>query len=337
MSEYIKSSKHAAHFLAPAATASLMALALPVGAQQPGGTLQEVQVTGSAQTDYKPETLSSPKFTQPLVDTPQTISVIRREVMQEQAATTLQEALRNTPGITLLLGENGHTNTKDNVFMRGFDASGSIFTDGVRDVGGGARSTFNVEQIEVIKGASGSEYGRGVASGSINMATKVPFAGDVGEVRASLGSADQKRATADVNRQINANTALRLNVLAQDGGVPGRDYVRNKSTGLAPSLALGLGTPTRVFGDASIVRNDNRPDGGVPTIGLPGYYNAALAAAGVRTQTRGPVNSGNYYGALDDFHKSGQDQFTVRVEHDLARGSRCATPRAWGATRWINW
>jgi len=336
-SSHIRSSKHAAsrlfthhqrtsggaaHAVASAATASLVALALPVAAQQQASTtLQEVQATGSAETGYKPETLSSPKFTQPLVDTPQTVSVIRREVIQEQAATTLQEALRNTPGITLLLGEGGNTNSKDNIFMRGFDSSGSVFTDGVRDLGGGARSTFNVEQIEVIKGASGSEYGRGVASGSINMSTKVPFAGVLNEARVSLGSADQKRATADMNRPINETTALRLNALVQDGGVPGRDYVRNKSTGLAPSIALGLGTATRVFGDAAIVRNDNRPDGGVPTIGLPGYYNAALDGAGLSTQSRGPVNRANYYGALDDFHKSEQDQFTVRVEHDLAQGN----------------
>jgi len=314
--------------IASSATATWMALvALPIQVQaqpspaQPSRTLPAVQVTDTAEAQYKPEALSSPKFTQPLVDTPQTVSVIRREVIQEQAATTLQEALRNTPGVTLLLGEGGNTNSKDNIFMRGFDTSGSVFTDGVRDVGGGARSTYNVEQIEVVKGASGSEYGRGVASGSVNMATKVPFAGDLSEARVSLGSADQKRATADINRQVNDTTALRLNAQIQDSGVPGRDFVRNKNTGLAPSLALGLGTPTRVFADANILRHNNRPDGGVPTLGLPGYYNAALAGAGVGTQSRGPVNSANYYGAMDDFHKSEQDQFTVRVEHDLSAGN----------------
>jgi len=306
------------HVATSVAAAAVMAMALPLQAQT---TLPTVQVTETAEAAYKPEALSSPKFTQPLVDTPQTVSVIRREVIQEQAATTLQEALRNTPGITLLLGEGGNTNSKDNIFMRGFDTSGSVFTDGVRDVGGGARSTYNVEQIEVVKGASGSEYGRGVASGSVNMATKVPFAGNLNEARLSLGSADQKRATADVNRQINDSTAVRLNAQVQDSGVPGRDFVRNKNTGLAPSLAFGLGTPTRIFADANILRHDNRPDGGVPTIGMPGYYNAALAGAGVSTQSRGPVNSSNYYGAMDDFHKSEQDQFTVRLEHDLSAGN----------------
>jgi len=281
-------------------------------------TLQPVQVTGQG---YKPEEMASPKFTAPIADTPQTISVIRREIIEEQNATTLQEVLRNTPGVTLLLGENGNSNAKDNISMRGFDTTGSIFTDGVRDLGGGARSTFNVEQVEVIKGASGSEYGRSEASGSINMATKVPFIGELAQTRLSYGTADQKRATVDFNQTLGDTAALRLNAMAQNSGVPGRDYVRNRSTGIAPSLGLGLGTSTRLFADALLVRNNNRPDGGVPTAGLPGYYNAALANSGVPNllpPPRGGVNPNNFYGHRDDYSKSDQEQLTVRVEHDLS-------------------
>jgi len=282
-------------------------------------TLSPVQVQGD--NGYKPEQVASPKFTQPVVDTPQTVSVIRREIIEEQNATTLQEALRNTPGITLLLGEGGNSNSNDNVFMRGFDTSGAIFTDGVRDLGGGARSTFNIEQVEVIKGASGSEYGRSEASGSINMATKVPFLGELANTRLSLGTANQKRATVDLNRAVGETTALRLNVLAQDSDVPGRDYVRNRSLGIAPSLGLGLGTSTRFFADALLVHNDNRPDGGVPTAGLPGFVGGAAwegVSPSIEDLGRGGVRPSNYYGHKDDFSKSDQAQLTLRLEHDFS-------------------
>jgi len=281
-------------------------------------TLSPVQVTGQG---YKPEEMASPKFTAPIADTPQTISVIRKEIIEEQNATSLQEVLRNTPGITLLLGEGGNSNTKDNVFMRGFDTTGSIFTDGVRDLGGGTRSTFNVEQVEVIKGASGSEYGRSEASGSINMATKVPFIGDLAQTRLSYGTADQKRATVDFNQTLNDTSALRLNAMVMNSGVPGRDYVRNRSTGIAPSLGLGLGTSTRLFADALLVRNNNRPDGGVPTAGLPGFMGGNAWAGAISTVEevgRGGVNPSNYYGHVDDYSKSDQEQLTVRIEHDLS-------------------
>src|SRR3546814_1746452 len=75
----------------------------------------------------------SPKFTQPLVDTTQTIQVIGSDLFNEQGATTLTEALRNSPGVgTFYVGENGNTTTGDAVYMRGFDTSGSIFVDGIR-------------------------------------------------------------------------------------------------------------------------------------------------------------------------------------------------------------
>ena len=306
--------------------ATVLALGLPAHAQTTPATsheltLKEVHVKSAREGGYKPQALSSPKFTQPLVDTPQTITVIPQEVMAEQNATTLQEALSNTPGVTLLLGEGGNSNAKDSIFMRGFDTSGSIFADGVRSLGSSVRDTFNVEQIEVIKGASGSEYGRGAPSGSVNMATKTPFADTLTQGRVSGGSADRKRATIDLNRQINDTTAFRLNAMGQNSGAPGRDFVRNKGIGVAPSIAFGLGTPTRITADLQLLRYDNRPDGGVPTVGLPGYLNALLANAGIDVGHIPGVDPSNFYGSLSDYSRTDLDQATVRIEHDLAAGT----------------
>ena len=107
----------------------------------------------------------------------------------------------------------------------------------------------------------------------------------------------------------------------QDTGVAGRDFVKNKRWGIAPSLAFGLNTPTRVFLDYLYVKQDNVPDGGVPTIGLPGYTNPDPLALGARRRTflnfAPPVDSSNFYGTSSDFDKIKSDMFTARVEHDF--------------------
>ncbi len=117
--------------------------------------------------------VSSPKFTAPLVDTPQTVNIIPREVFNQQGAASLADVLSNTPGITFLAGEGGHVSGANSMVMRGFDATGSIFIDGVRDSGNYGRDIYNLEQVEVVKGAAG-DNGRGTAAGYINLSTKSP-------------------------------------------------------------------------------------------------------------------------------------------------------------------
>ncbi len=342
---YIKSRKHAAPRAASAwtgaaAAATLVAIAAPAGAQNApapapsntaaAATLREVRVEGVTES-FKADTVSSPKFTQPLLDTPQTITVIKKEVLQEQGATTLTEALRNTPGITFQMGENGNTSTGDAVFLRGFDTSGSIFVDGARDVGTVTRDMFNVEQVEVVKGPASADIGRTAPTGYINLVSKVPQASNFFSGSVSLGSADAKRATADLNRVLNAEgtTALRLNVMTQDSGVPGRDYVKNKGWAFAPSIAFGLNTPTRVILQYQHVEQRNRPDGGIPTVGLQGYYLAQLAARG----GNGPQpDTRNYYGWLSDHDNVDGDMLTARVEHDFDGGVKLRNLTRWGRT-----
>ena len=117
---------------------------------------------------------SSPKFTQPLRDIPQTITVVPSAVIQAQGATTLRDVLRNVTGISIQAGEGG-VPAGDNLSIRGFSARTDFFVDGVRDSGGYTRDPFNVEQVEIVKGPSSSYAGRGSTGGSINLATKTPF------------------------------------------------------------------------------------------------------------------------------------------------------------------
>ena len=236
----------------------------------------------------KVDRVSSPKFTQDLLDTPQTIAVVSKEVLQQQGATTLSQALRNTPGVTFLLGENGNTATGDSIFMRGFDTQGSIFIDGIRDLGTVSRDTFNTEQVEIAKGPAGPDYGRGAASGYVNLASKVPTAEQL-QRAARPATAPPTTAASPATSTIafeGSGTALRLNVMGQDGEVDGRDFIERKGWAVAPSLAFGLEGDTRSYFYLLHTEQDNIPDGGVHDarprrLLQPGVRSPAAPNAGV--------------------------------------------------------
>src|SRR5688572_7929143 len=298
-------------------------------------TMSKISVEATeAEETPKVDRVSSPKFTQPLLDTPQTIAVVSKEVLKQQGATTLSQALRNTPGVTFLLGENGNTATGDSIFMRGFDTQGSIFIDGIRDLGTVTRDTFNTEQVEIAKGPAGPDYGRGAASGYVNMASKVPTPESFTGGSASYGTASNARITGDINHRFEGSgTALRLNVMGQDGDVDGRDFIERKGWAVAPSLAFGLETDTRSYFYLLHTEQDNVPDGGVTTIGLDGFYNRDLdpnpppanppPANPPLAPPRAPglvpalADRENYYGYRGDFEQTSGTMFTARFEHDF--------------------
>jgi len=329
---FISSRKHAAvppsrlgaphaHALAlaalslPGAALAQSAAAPAAAASQPAAaTLPTVKVQAAREGEYKVDTVSSPKFTQPLLDTPQTITVITKELAQQQGATTLTEALRNTPGVsTFYVGENGSTSTGDAVFMRGYDASSSIFVDGVRDLGSISRDLFNLEQIEVEKGPAGTDNGRGSPSGSINLVSKRAERGNFAGGALTLGNEHQRRLTIDVNRSLDDTMAARVSLVGQMNAQPGREQVESNRWGVAPSFSAGLGTATRTTLNYLHVEQDNVPDGGVSTIGLPGYTNPDPNLAQGK-----PVNPRNFYGTVHDYDDVSLDMGTLIVEHDLA-------------------
>ena len=115
---------------------------------------------------------SAAQFTEALKDTPQSMAVVPQFVMKEQAVSTLRDSLRNVPGISLAAGEAGAQG--DNLTIRGFTARNDIFLDGIRDFGSYYRDSFNYEQVEVLEGPAGIEFGRGSTGGVINQESKVP-------------------------------------------------------------------------------------------------------------------------------------------------------------------
>jgi catecholate siderophore receptor len=288
-------------------------------AQEPK-TMSKISVAAETEEGIKAERVSSPKFTQPLLDVPQTITVVSAQVLQQQGATSLSQALRNTPGVTFLLGENGNTATGDSIFMRGFDTQGSIFIDGIRDLGTVTRDTFNTQQVEIAKGPAGPDYGRSAASGYVNLASKVPVMDSFSAGTASYGTASNARLTGDLNHAFEGTgSAFRLNVMGQDGDVDGRDFIERQGWAVAPSLAFGLEGDTRAYFYLLHTEQDNTPDGGLPTIGLEGFYNAAFDTGGAQAGDRpARVDRENFYGLASDFEEIKGTMFTARFEHDFS-------------------
>ncbi|KLD74392.1 catecholate siderophore receptor Fiu, partial [Xanthomonas hyacinthi DSM 19077] len=237
--------------------------------------------------------------------------------------------LRNSPGVgTFYVGENGSTTTGDAIYMRGFDSSSSIFVDGVRDLGSISRDIFNIEQIEVEKGPAGTDNGRSAPTGAINLVTKQANLTDAVSGTLSGGSDNQRRVTADWNRALGASSALRLNVMGQDSDALGRDHVNNKRWGLASSLAFGLGSDTRYYLDLLYVKQENLPDGGVPSIGLPGYTSPDPARPWLSTAPR--VDSENFYGTRYDHDDVTAKMATFRFEHDFSDAVKLTNTARWG-------
>lgn len=292
--------------------------------------LNTVKIEADAiDTGYKAESVNSPKFTQPLRDTPQTIQVITSQVFTQQGATTLTEALRNSAGVgTFYAGENGNTATGDAIYMRGFDTSSSLFVDGIRDLGSISRDLFNIEQVEVVKGPAGTDNGRSAPTGAINLSSKQAYLEDAISGTATTGVDNQNRVTADINQTLGQGSAVRVNLLWQDADVAGRDHVNNKRVGIAPSLGFGLDGSTRAYLNLLYVEQDNVPDGFVPTIGIAHWE----PQPGLEQLVGKPVDPENFYGMRGDHDDVTATMATFRVEHDLADNVTLTNSLRWGKT-----
>lgn len=320
--------------LNPATAAIMMAFAVPGAAlaQVTEQALPEVEVTSTTSKTEGFRTESTPSVTRtetPLRDIPQFVNIVPQELIRSQGAKSLPDALRNVPGITYAAAEGG-TQANQVFYMRGFSAGGDLFIDGIRDIGEYNRDLFNIESVEVLKGPSALMFGRGSTGGLINQTTKAPSLVPLKEVGVSLGSNGEKRATADLNLPIGEHSAFRLNVLGEDSETY-RDTVDNRQVGVAPSLKLGIGTPTEVTLSYMYLKTDSQTDYGQPAL----WLSANPPTVPVPGQFWGmpPVDLDKYYGfANHDFTEWESNVATLRIDH---RFSDSLSLR--NTTRWANY
>ena len=256
-------------------------------------SLQEVTITGV-------RSLLHEKLADDPQDTPQSLTLVSERLMQAQAATRLEDALKNVPGITLNAGEGAARG--DTVNLRGFSAFNDFFLDGVRDAAIYTRDSFNLQAVEVVKGPSAVLFGRGSTGGAINQVTKAPMLTPLQSVTANLGTNDLYRATTDLNVPVGAATAFRLNGMAESSQAAERDEVRNRRWGVAPSLAFGLGED-----DTLVLAYLHQQEHNVPDPGIP-FVNGRPA----------PVPRDAYFGLASDRVATRDDIGTARCKHDFS-------------------
>jgi catecholate siderophore receptor len=255
---------------------------------------------------------ASPKAVRPLRDTPQTVTVISAQVMQQQNLLSLQDALSTVPGITFGAGEGG-SGYGDSINLRGYSANNDITLDNVRSSAQYSRSDlFNYQSVEVTNGASSVTNGSGSVGGNINLVTKRPQDHDQAIVQGGVGTANYYRGTADINEHISDTVAFRLNAMAHHNDVPGRQVEKNDRWGIAPSVTVGMGTPTRLT-----LMYYHQEDRNIPQYGLP--YFANQAATNGYTGALPGVDRSAYYGFKNfDTQHINSNQITSILEHDFS-------------------
>jgi catecholate siderophore receptor len=219
---------------------TLAAGAAPLDLVLQGGVHDSITV--EAPSGYAiPSTSSATKTSTPLRDVPQSVTIITRQLMQDQLMTSIGDVVRYVPGVSLHQGENN----RDQVILRGNSSSADFFVDGVRDDVQYYRDLYNLDRVEALKGPNAMIFGRGGGGGVINRVTKEAGFGSLREVDLQGGSYDNKRFTADFDQPLNDKLALRVNGLEEKSG-SFRNFVDLDRTGIAPTLTYLPGDDTKV-------------------------------------------------------------------------------------------
>jgi catecholate siderophore receptor len=248
---------------------------------------RSIIVTG-ASTDYVAHSIdTATKTDTPLIDVPQSIHVVTREQLDDQAQYSLGEVLRYVPGTTVGQGEGN----RDQITLRGQNSTADFFLDGVRDDVQYYRGLYNIERVEILKGPYALIFGRGGGGGIINRVQKTPLADETfGSARASINSFGGWDLSADLNAPLGSKAAVRLNA-TYEKMESDRRFVDGERFAWNPYVAVDLNDNWKLGLSYEYVNDDRVPDRGVPSLagrpirgydrlffGIPGLNRTTLEA-----------------------------------------------------------
>ena len=241
-------------------------------------------VVNGAHGDYANTDASAVKTGTPLLDTPQSVTTLSREQIEDQGFLQLNDALRYVPGVSLAQGE-GH---RDQVVLRGQSSTADFFLDGLRDDAQYYRPLYNTERVEVLKGANALLFGRGGGGGVINRVSKTPaFDGTAGSVTAGIDTFAAWSLAGDVNLPLTEAAALRING-TYEAFANNRDGYDGHFAGIAPTLAARLGDRTTVTLSYEYAEDHRVTDRGVPSLGgvpIRGYDDTLFGDPAINRST----------------------------------------------------
>ncbi|WP_137869392.1 TonB-dependent siderophore receptor [Sphingopyxis sp. 2PD] len=287
----------------------------------PGG--DDIVVTG-----YVAEGLSDPRTPLPLVDTPNSATVVTDQLLAEQGRRTLRDALRNITGISFQAGEGNPPGGGDSFSIRGFAGRDDVYVDGLRDPGNYFRDPFNADRFEVTKGPASAIAGRGNIGGSLNIVSRQPLLENRYGAELSAGTDKYLRATVDGNFVLDeANgVALRINAVAHRNDEPGCDRAKSERWGVNPVLGVGLGGDTQATIGYFFLRQDDLPD-----MGIPNGRNRSLAGSGFEG-VAAPVRRRNYYGYSTDYRDVETHIASLIVSHRFNESVAISNKLRWAQT-----
>lgn len=288
-------------------------------------TLSEVQIKSDKdKTTYNTESKGYQakktrvgKTYQDPQDVPQAVTTLTKELLHDQQVGSLREALRNVVGLSFNAAEGGRAG--DNFNLRGFYTFGDIYLDNMRDTAQYNRETFNLEQVDVLRGSAAMLFGRGQAGGVINQVSKMAELRDKNTITGSAGEYDYHQFTGDFNKQLTETAAIRVNVMDRHE----ETYRKNPTTGdrpefdrkgIAVSFGAGIGTENEFFLNHIYTQTRDVPDFGIRFVGTHPLNNASNGASD-RT----------FWGARNNFDDSDTRVTTGIFTHKFSEDTQLRT------------
>ncbi len=235
-------------------------VALSAAAQTDGDPAHFAVTVTEGPQYVAPASSTATKTPTPLLDVPQSITVVTQQLIHDQMMLSVGDVVRYVPGVTAIQGENN----RDQVVIRGQSTSADFFLDGVRDDVQYYRDLYNLDRVEVLKGPNAMIFGRGGGGGVINRVTKEADFMPLREVTLTGGMYDDQRFATDLDQPLNDKVAVRLNGMYENSG-SFRNYVGLTRYGINPTLTLKPSKTTRITLGYERFRDDRTADRGVPS------------------------------------------------------------------------
>jgi catecholate siderophore receptor len=182
---------------------------------------------------YANSTSVATKTNTPLVNIPQSVTVVTKDFIRDQSFQTLTDVTRYVPGVAIHQGEGN----RDELIIRGVDSSANFYVNGFRDDVQYFRDLYNAQSVEILKGPSALAFGRAAGGGLVNRTLKEADGTRIYEATGQVGSWNDKRVTLDAGQAVNQNVAVRFNAMYENSDTF-RDFGHFERYGFNPTVTL---------------------------------------------------------------------------------------------------